>query len=81
MTIFPASISFVPGTHRLVVQHATTRLAGPLSHAEAEGMLLRSLCFMCSVIFRIQKVESHDLHFRRTIAMCESDEIVKTTST
>ena len=51
MTIFPASISFVPGTHRLVVQHATTRLAGPLSHAEAEGMLLRSLCLKLNMIF------------------------------
>ena len=45
MTIFSISIFLVPGTHCLAVQHATTRLPGPPSHTEAEGMLLRSLCF------------------------------------
>ena len=43
MTIFSAHIFLVPGAHCFTVQHAT-RLAGPPSHVEAEGMLLRSLC-------------------------------------
>ena len=49
MTIFSVNIFLVPGTHCLAVQHATTRLAGPPSHAEAEGMLLRSLCFQGNI--------------------------------
>ena len=39
------NIFLVPGTHCLEVQRANTRLASPPSHAEAEVMLLRSLCF------------------------------------
>ena len=38
------NIFLVRGTHCFEVQHANTRLASPPSHAEAEGMLLRSLC-------------------------------------
>ena len=49
MTIFSVNIFLVPGTHCLAVQHVTTELAGLPSHAEAEGMLLHSLCFLHTV--------------------------------
>ena len=46
MTIFSAYIFLLSWTHCLAVQHASKRLAAPPSHAGAEGMLLRSLCFL-----------------------------------
>ena len=62
MTIFSANIFLVPGTHCLAVQRATKRLADPPSHMEAEGMLLRSLCFLLILISDFLNKKSSDFN-------------------